>query len=57
MPYIRKNVIALAGVTMERYHRSRKGNDAEKKLHQMISKNFNSEGEVKLKLQYVTNEK
>lgn len=57
MLYIRKNMIAPAGVTIERYHRSRKGNDAEKKLRQIINKNFNSEGEVKLKLQYVTNEK
>lgn len=57
MPYIRTNVIAPTGVTIVRYRGSRKGNDAEKKLRQMINENFNSEGEVKLKLQYVNNEK
>lgn len=56
MPYIRKKMIVPEGIVIERYNSSRKGNDAEKKLRQMINQKFNNASDEKVRIHYAFSE-
>lgn len=43
MPYICKKVVRPENIEVERYHHSKRKNDAEEKLRLMLNKNFELE--------------
>lgn len=57
MPYITKKVIAPEEIIIDRYYSTKKGNDAEKKLRQMLNQNFKNTSNEKLRIHYAANAK
>jgi hypothetical protein len=56
MPYIRKKVIAPEGIIIDRYYSTKKGNDAEKKLRQIINQNFKNASNENIRVHYAASE-